>query len=55
MRTLANGKFIEDTAGYELNNLNMPSAWEYIYQNQDFLLKVDQFGPVYVPSTIEDL
>ena len=50
MRTLANGKFIEDTAGYELNNLNLPSAWEYIYQNQDFLLKVDQFGPVYVQA-----
>lgn len=50
MRTLANGKFIKDTAGYELNSLDLPSAWEYIYQNRDFLLKVDQFGPVYVQA-----
>ena len=50
MKTLAYGKFIQDTAGYELNDLNLPSAWEYIYQNQDFLLKVDQFGPVYVQA-----
>lgn len=50
MRILPYGKFIKNTAGYEINDLNLPSAWEYIYQNRDFLLKVDQFGPVYVQA-----
>lgn len=50
MISLSYGKFIENTAGYELNDLNLPSAWEYIYQNQDLLLKVDQYGPVYVQA-----
>ena len=50
MSILPYGKFIENTAGYEINDLNLPSAWEYIYQNRDFLLKVDQFGPVYVQA-----
>lgn len=50
MSILPYGKFIENTAGYEINDLNLPAAWEYIYQNRDFLLKVDQFGPVYVQA-----
>ena len=50
MMHLTYGKFIENTAGYELNDLNLPSPWEYIYQNRDLLLKVDQFGPVYVQA-----
>lgn len=37
------GKFIENTAGYEINTLNLPASWEYIYENRDILLKVDQF------------
>ena len=41
------GQFIESTAGFEITSLNLPSAWEYIYQNRDVLMKVDQFGPVY--------
>ncbi len=50
MMALSYGKFIENTAGYELNDLNLPSPWEYIYQNRDLLLKVDQHGPVYVQA-----
>ena len=44
------GKFIEDTAGYEINTLNLPTSWEYIYENRNILLKVDQFGPVYAQA-----
>lgn len=44
------GKFKENTAGYEINTLNLPASWEYIYENRDVLLKVDQFGPVYVQA-----
>lgn len=31
---------------YVLESLNMKTSWEYIYQNRDILLKVDQYGPV---------
>lgn len=41
------GEFIESTAGFRIASLNLPSSWEYIYQNRDILMKVDQFGPVY--------
>ncbi len=44
------GKFLQDTAGYEINTLNLPTSWEYIYENKDVLLKVDQFGPVYAQA-----
>lgn len=44
------GKFIENTAGYEIHTLNLPTSWEYIYENKDILLKVDQFGPVYAQA-----
>lgn len=44
------GKFIEKTAGYEINTLNLPTSWEYIYENRDILLKMDQFGPVYAQA-----
>lgn len=44
------GKFIKNTAGYEINTLNLPTSWEYIYENKDILLKVDQFGPVYAQA-----
>lgn len=33
-------------ATYEITSLNMQTSWEYIYQNRDVLLRVDQFGPV---------
>lgn len=44
------GKFIENTAGYEINTFDLPTSWEYIYENKDILLKVDQFGPVYAQA-----
>ncbi len=44
------GKFIKDTAGYVINTFDLPTAWEYIYENKDILLKVDQFGPVYAQA-----
>lgn len=44
------GKFIENTAGYEINSLEMKTSWEYIYENKDILLKMDQFGPVYAQA-----
>lgn len=44
------GHFIENTAGYEINTLNLPTSWEYIYENKDILLKVDQYGPVYAQA-----
>lgn len=44
------GKFIKSTAGYEIHTLNLPTSWEYIYENKDILLKVDQFGPVYAQA-----
>ncbi|MCL2699983.1 MAG: hypothetical protein FWE68_06690, partial [Defluviitaleaceae bacterium] len=40
------GHFIPGTAGYEINSLNLPAAWDYMYQNGDILLKADQFGPI---------
>lgn len=44
------GSFIKNTAGYEINTLNLPTSWEYIYENRDILLKMDQFGPVYAQA-----
>ncbi len=44
------GKFIKATAGYEINTLKLPTSWEYIYENRDILLKVDQYGPVYAQA-----
>lgn len=41
------GHFLpEEPAGYEITRLDMKTPWEYIYQNRDVLLRVDQFGPV---------
>jgi hypothetical protein len=37
-------------AGFTMDTLNLPVPWEYIYQNGKILLKVDQFGPVYVQA-----
>ena len=44
------GKFIKNTAGYEINTFDLPASWEYIYENKDILLKIDQFGPVYAQA-----
>lgn len=44
------GSFLEDCAGFEINTLNLPAPWEYIYQNRDILLKLDQHGPVYAQA-----
>ncbi len=44
------GSFIPNTAGYEMKTFNLPTSWEYIYENRDILLKVDQFGPVYAQA-----
>ena len=41
------GEFLPSTAGFRISSLNLPASWEYIYQNRDVLMKVDQFGPVY--------
>jgi Cellobiose phosphorylase len=43
-------QFRPDCAGIDLFSLNLPAPWEYIYQNHDVLLKVDQFGPVYAQA-----
>ena len=44
------GQFIKNTAGYEMNTFDLPTSWEYIYENKNILLKVDQFGPVYAQA-----
>lgn len=44
------GEFVPNTAGFKIKSLNLPSSWEYIYQNRDILMKVDQFGPVYAQA-----
>ncbi len=44
------GNFIKDTAGYEINTFNLPTSWEYVYENKDILLKVDQYGPMYAQA-----
>ncbi len=44
------GEYVEDTAGFHIKTLNLPTNWEYIYQNRDILMKVDQFGPVYAQA-----
>ena len=44
------GEYVENTAGFKIKTLNLPTAWEYIYQNRDILMKVDQFGPVYAQA-----
>ncbi len=44
------GKFIKDTAGFEINTFDLPTSWEYIYENKDILLKVDQYGPAYAQA-----
>lgn len=44
---VALGEFLPDTAGFRIHTPHLPTGWEYIYQNKDVLLKVDQYGPVY--------
>ena len=41
------GNFLMDEpASYRITSLDMETSWEYIYQNRDILLRMDQFGPV---------
>lgn len=44
------GAFLPDCAGFEITSMDIQAPWEYIYQNNDVLLKVDQFGPVYAQA-----
>ncbi|HEX2924658.1 MAG TPA: hypothetical protein VHP38_00110 [Ruminiclostridium sp.] len=44
------GEFVEGCAGFNIKSLNLPAPWDYIYQNKDILLKVDQYGPVYAQA-----
>lgn len=37
-------------AAFTIQTLNLPTSWEYIYQNRKLLLKVDQFGPLYAQA-----
>jgi hypothetical protein len=37
----------KEAASFTIKTLNLPSSWEFIYQNRKMLLKVDQFGPIY--------
>lgn len=41
------GRFLGEEAGFEIKTLNLPAPWEYIYENQDILVKMDERGPVY--------
>ena len=39
------GKFEDDQkAAFTIKTLNLPTSWDYIYQNRSILLRVDQFG-----------
>ena len=40
------GHFNQEIAGYTLEELNLPTTWDYIYKNDKILLKVDQHGPI---------
>ena len=40
----------EEKATFTIKKLNLPTPWEYIYQNRKMLLKVDQHGPVYAQA-----
>jgi len=34
----------KEKAVFTINTLNLPTSWDYIYQNRNILLRVDQFG-----------
>ena len=34
-------------ATYVMETLNLPTGWNYIYQNRDIMLLVDQYGPIF--------
>lgn len=40
----------EEQAGFAVDSHRLPGAWEYILQNGDVLLRVDQRGPSYAQS-----
>lgn len=37
-------------ASFTITSLNLPTAWDYIYQNQKMLLRVDQLGFAYAQA-----
>ncbi len=45
------GHFVPGSkATFSIDSVNLPDAWEYIYQNRDILLRVDQHGSVYAQA-----
>lgn len=40
------GHFSDKIAGYTIEELNLPTSWDYIYKNDKILLRLDQHGPV---------
>lgn len=44
------GFFGPGASEFTITSPELPAPWEYIYQNGDLLLKVDQFGPVYAQA-----
>lgn len=45
------GRFCADRrAGFTITTPNLPTPWDYIYQNQALLLRVDQLGIAYAQS-----
>ena len=45
-----NGKYgqfdLSRPATYIIHDLGMETSWEYIFQNREILLRLDQYGPV---------
>ena len=58
-----NGKYgqfdLSRPATYIIHDLGMETSWEYIFQNREILLRLDQYGPVaaqaYPPGDILSL
>lgn len=44
--TKGNGEFLDELGGYVLTSLPEAGNYEYIYKNDEILLKLDQFGIV---------
>ena len=45
------GHFVRgERAAFSVDTINLPVAWDYIYQNRKLLLRVDQHGPIYAQA-----
>lgn len=45
------GEFDEnEPAGFVISTLNLPTSWDYIYENRRMLLRVDPFGMAYAAA-----